>query len=81
MARTGAGLKLGRPDNRRYTYRGDRRSMVENPKLMGPDAHGVYWQPVRAYYENGETLVVFAPVHPDDIREFASRVGVNNDSA
>jgi len=61
------GLKLGRPDNRRYTYKGDRRDMLVNKPLMGPDAHGVYWEPVRAYYENACTLVVFAPVHPDDL--------------
>jgi hypothetical protein len=64
------GLKLGRPDNRRYTYQGDRRSMVKEPELMGPDAHGVSWLPVRAYYEDGKTLVVFTPIHPDEIGRF-----------
>lgn len=63
------GLGLGRPKNRTYTYRGDRRGMVTTADLMGPDAHGVYWKPVREYYEPtpDETLVVFAPVHPDDL--------------
>ena len=63
------GLKLGRPDNRRYTYKGDRHDIVDEPRLLGPDAHGVAWWPVRAYYENGSTLVVFEPVHPDQIAE------------
>lgn len=67
--RVGApGLKLGRPDNRRYKYKGDRRDLVDTPTLMGPDAHGVMWTPVRAYYENEETLVIFAPVHPDELQ-------------
>ena len=61
------GLKLGRPDNRSYRYKGDRRSIVDNPELLGPDAHGVAWWPVRCYYENDSTLVVFEPVHPDEI--------------
>lgn len=61
------GLKLGRPDNRRYRYKGDRRDIVDEPHLMGPDAHGVSWWPVRAYFENGVTLVVYEPVHPDEI--------------
>jgi hypothetical protein len=61
------GLKIGRPDNRRYTYDGDRRHLVVDKPLLGPDAHGVYWEPVRAYFENGCTLVVYAPVHPDDL--------------
>lgn len=60
-------LKLGRPDNRTYTYRGDRTGMVAAAPLMGPDAHGVFWRPVREYLENGNTLVVFAPVHPDEV--------------
>lgn len=67
QTRVAHGLKLGRPDNRRYRYKGDKRGMVANPRLMGPDAHGVFWVPVREYYENSETLVVFAPVPPDDI--------------
>ncbi|MGV0805819.1 hypothetical protein [Mycolicibacterium setense] len=63
------GLPLGRPDNRRYTYRGDRRELCDDPDLMGPDAHGVYWRPVRAYYdcEAGSTLVVYEPVHPEEV--------------
>jgi len=61
------GLRNGRPDNRRYVYKGDRRDILTDKPLMGPDAHGVYWEPVRAYYENDETLIVFAPVHPDHL--------------
>ena len=63
-------LKLGRPDNRRYTYKGDKRYMTSKPALMGPDAHGVYWMPVRSYWDEDAdtTLVVFAPVHPDDLK-------------
>lgn len=61
-------LKLGRPDNRRYRYKGDRTAMLDDPALMGPDAHGVFWRPVRAYPEGDETLVVFEPVHPDEVR-------------
>jgi len=63
------GLMLGRPDNRRYVYDGDRRTMLDDKPLMGPDAHGVYWEPVRAYYDLAldSTLVVFAPVHPDNL--------------
>lgn len=75
------GLKLGRPDNRRYTYKGDRRNMIESQQLMGPDVHGVYWEPVRAYYENDETLVVFAPVHPDNLPDRVRRKLGLNDSA
>lgn len=60
-------LKLGRPDDRRYRYDGDRRGMVDAAALMGPDAHGVYWKPVREYFENDQTLVIFAPVHPDNL--------------
>jgi hypothetical protein len=59
-------LKLGRPADRRYTYKGDRRGMVAAGELMGPDAHGVYWKPLREYLNpDNTTLVVFAPVHPD----------------
>ena len=58
-------LKLGRPADRRYTYKGDRRGMVGT--LMGPDAHGVFWKAAREYFEDGKTLVVFQPVHPDDL--------------
>lgn len=63
------GLNLGRPANRKYVYRGDKRGVVAEAALMGPDAHGVYWRPLREYYEPtpDETLVVFAPVHPDDL--------------
>ncbi len=63
------GLQIGRPKNRTYTYPGDRRGMVDAASLMGPDAHGVFWQPLREYYEAepDETLVVFAPVHPDHL--------------
>lgn len=63
------GLKTGRPDNRRYRYNGDRRDMVSEPRLFGPDAHGVYWWPIRCYYEDGKTLVVFEPVHPSQLQE------------
>lgn len=73
--RQAGALKMGRPDNRRYTYKGDRRSIVDEPELYGPDAHGVSWWPVRAYYENGETLVIYEPVHPDDI---AKRLGLDD---
>lgn len=66
-----AGLPMGRPANRKRVYRGDRRGLVADPAngLMGPDAHGVYWRPVREYYAPtpDETLVVFAPIHPDDL--------------
>lgn len=41
--------------------------MIEEGTIVGPDAHGVHWEPIRAYYENAETLVVFAPVHPDNL--------------
>jgi len=68
-----AGLKLGRPANRKRVYPGDRRTVVDEKPLWGPDVHGVFWTPVRAYYEQqardgaGETLVITAPVHPDDL--------------
>lgn len=67
QGRVAYGLKMGRPDNRRYHYKGDRRDIVDEPRLYGPDAHGVAWWPIRCYYENGETLVIYEPVHPDDI--------------
>lgn len=73
MAKMAFGLKLGRPDNRRYRYKGDRRDMLESKPLMGPDAHGVYWEPVRAYFENDETLMVFQPIHPDDLGDRVAR--------
>jgi hypothetical protein len=62
-------MTVGRPDNRTYVYRGDKRGMVDGAQLMGPDVHGVYWQPLREYYEPepDETLVVFKPIHPDDV--------------
>lgn len=49
--------------------------MAAEGRLMGPDAHGVHWRPVREYYdaEPDETLVVFAPVHPDDLPSGAQR--------
>lgn len=64
-----AGLKLGRPDNRKSIYKGDRRGMTAAAELMGPDVHGVYWRPAREYYEAepDETLVIFHPVHPDEL--------------
>lgn len=65
--RQATGLGIGRPKNRTYTYPGDRRGMVDAASLMGPDVHGVYWRPLREYYEADETLVVFAPVHPDHL--------------
>lgn len=68
------GLKLGRPANRTYTYEGDRRNILDRPSIMGPDAHGVYWEPVRAYYENSKTLVVFAPIHPDQLSQKTQEV-------
>jgi hypothetical protein len=70
---TAAGLPLGRPKNRTRTYAGDRRAIADEKPLWGPDAHGVYWRPQRAYYEPtarggvGETLVVIAPVHPEEL--------------
>lgn len=69
--RVATGLKMGRPDNRRYTYKGDRRSIVAEPELLGPDAHGVAWWPIRCYYDEASdtTLVVFEPVHPEQIAE------------
>lgn len=75
-------LKLGRPENRRYVYDGDRRHMSAHPTVMGPDAHGVYWMPVRSYYdtEQGKTLVVFSPVHPDDLKKAIAQVS-QDDSA
>jgi len=65
------GLMMGRPDNRRYIYDGDRRSMPGDSILMGPDVYGVYWQPVRTYYDpvQDSTLVVFEPVDPDTLPE------------
>ncbi|MCG7610333.1 hypothetical protein [Mycobacterium sp. CnD-18-1] len=66
-------LKLGRPDNRSRRYAGDRRGLVDEDVLWGPDAHGVYWRPVRSYFDAdaragaGETLVIMAPVHPDEL--------------
>lgn len=66
-----AALKLGRPDNRRKTYAGDRRDILDYAQLLGPDFHGVFWRPVRAYYdkEPDTTLIVYEPVHPDDLPE------------
>jgi hypothetical protein len=61
-------LQLGRPADRKYRFKGDKRGMVAEGLLRGPDAHGVFWRPVREYPpEDGRTLVVFAPVHPDDL--------------
>lgn len=62
-------LPLGRPDNRKYNYPGDRRGLVEEAQLRGPDAHGVFWRPLREYYDEDvdKTLVVFCPVHPDEL--------------
>ncbi len=60
-------LKLGRPANRRRRLKGDRRSILDENVLWGPDAHGVYWRPVRAYFDDGETLVITEPVHPDEL--------------
>ncbi len=60
-------LPLGRPDNRRRRLPGDRRGQVAEGRLLGPDAHGVVWRPVREYFEDGETLVVYAPVHPSEL--------------
>lgn len=64
-----AALPLGRPANRRRVLSGDRRGLVVEARILGPDVHGVYWRPVREYYEAvpDETLVVFAPVHPDEL--------------
>lgn len=68
-----ADIPLGRPRNRRRTYVGDRRDVLQDDTLWGPDAHGVFWRPVRAYFEPeargglGETLIVTAPVHPDEL--------------
>jgi len=73
------GLRLGRPDNRRYIYDGDRRDLAEHPQIMGPDAHGVYWMTTRAYVRDGKTLVIFEPVHPDNL--IAARQMVRHDSA
>lgn len=67
MLEDSGGLALGRPANRRKVYPGDRRALAQEQALMGPDVHGVWWRPVRAYYEAGETLVVFAPVHPNEV--------------
>jgi hypothetical protein len=50
--------------------------MVADGALMGPDVHGVYWRPAREYYEPKphETLVIFQPVHPDELpRELKPR--------
>ena len=66
-------IPLGRPQNRRRVYPGDRTGILGENVLWGPDAHGVFWRPARAYYEPsareglGETLVVVAPVHPDEL--------------
>ena len=72
-------LQLGRPENRRKTYRGDRRGLVAEGRLLGHDAHGVFWRPVREYGLDADgvtvaddqaavsTLVVFAPVHPSEL--------------
>ncbi|WP_396903027.1 hypothetical protein [Mycolicibacterium sp.] len=66
-------LKIGRPANRTRRYTGDRRSILEEGLLWGPDAHGVFWRPLRAYFDDpnsdgvGETLVILAPVHPDGL--------------
>lgn len=60
-------LLLGRPKNRRRVFKGDRRSILDENVLWGPDAHGVYWRPVRAYFDDGETLVIASPVHPDEV--------------
>lgn len=60
-------LQLGRPADRRYRYPGDKSGIVAEGMLRGPDAHGVYWRPVREYLEDGHTLVIFAPVHPSEL--------------
>lgn len=60
-------LPLGRPANRSYRFKGDKTGMVAEGFLRGPDAHGVFWKPVREYLEDDKTLVVFAPVHPSEL--------------
>lgn len=64
-----ADIPIGRPRNRKRVYRGDRTQILDENVLWGPDAHGVFWKPIRAYYEPApdETLVVTAPVHPDEL--------------
>ncbi len=66
-------LKIGRPANRSRRYTGDRRGILDEGSLWGPDAHGVFWRPLRAYFDAeardgaGETLVIVGPVHPDEL--------------
>ncbi|OYN80414.1 hypothetical protein CG716_09795 [Mycolicibacterium sphagni] len=58
---------MGRPDNRSCTYKGDRRGIVADAQLMGPDVDGVVWRPVREYFEDGKTRVIYEPVHPTEL--------------
>ncbi len=61
-------LPLGRPANRTRRLKGDRRGQVAEGRLLGHDAHGVFWRPVREYYQDDDTtLVVYEPVHPSEL--------------